>query len=125
MDAQINFMKKYFIISILMFSQIISFAQKSKVTIEAQKAFQTKFPTAKEVKWEMESKDDYEASFVMDGKKGSANFSGKANGWKLKWPSHKLIHQKQLWMVLIKHLQEQPSKKYIKLSLKKARTISK
>ena len=77
MDAQINFMKKYFIISILMFSQIISFAQKSKVTIEAQKAFQTNFPTAKEVKWEMESKDDYEASFVMDGKKGSANFSGK------------------------------------------------
>ncbi len=77
MDAQINIMKKYFIISILMFSQIISFAQKNKITTEAQKAFQTKFPTAKEVKWEIESKDDYEASFVMDGKKGSANFSGK------------------------------------------------
>ena len=70
-------MKKYFIIGILMFCQIISHAQKNKVTTEAQKAFQTKFPSAKEVKWEMESKDDYEASFVMDGKKGSANFSGK------------------------------------------------
>jgi len=70
-------MKKYFIISIIMFSQIITNAQKIKVTNEAQKAFQTKFPTAKEVKWEMESKNDYEASFVMDGKKGSANFSGK------------------------------------------------
>ena len=55
MCAQINIMKKYFIISILMFSQIISFAQKTKVTTEAQKAFQTKFPTAKEVKWEMEA----------------------------------------------------------------------
>ncbi|TRZ76932.1 MAG: hypothetical protein D4R94_03865 [Chitinophagaceae bacterium] len=77
MDAQIIIMKKYFIISILMFSQIISYAQKNKVTDEAQKAFQTKFPTAKEVKWEMESKNDYEDSFVMDGKKGSANFSGK------------------------------------------------
>jgi len=76
-DAQIIIMKKYFIISILMFSQIIAHAQKNKVTDEAQKAFQAKFPTAKEVKWEMESKNDYEASFIMDGKKGSANFSGK------------------------------------------------
>jgi hypothetical protein len=76
-NAQNNIMKKYFIISILMFSQIFSHAQKTKVTTEALKAFQTKFPTAKEIKWEMESKDDYEASFVMDGKKGSANFSGK------------------------------------------------
>jgi len=76
-DAQIIIMKKYFIISILMFSQIIAHAQKNKVTDEAQKAFQAKFPTAKEVKWEMESKNDYEASFIIDGKKGSANFSGK------------------------------------------------
>lgn len=70
-------MKKYLIICILILSQTVLNAQKIKVTNEAQKAFQTKFPTAKEVKWEMESKDNYEAAFVMDGKKGSANFSGK------------------------------------------------
>lgn len=70
-------MKKYLIICILILSQTVLNAQKIKVTNKAQKAFQTKFPTAKEVKWEMESKDNYEAAFVMDGKKGSANFSGK------------------------------------------------
>jgi hypothetical protein len=70
-------MKKYFIMSIIMFSQIITHAQKNKVTREAQNAFQTKFPAAKEVKWEMESKDNYEATFVLDGKKGATNFTGK------------------------------------------------
>jgi len=52
-------------------------AQKNKVTPAAEKAFMQKFPTAKEVKWEMEEKDNYEATFLMDGKKGSTNFSGK------------------------------------------------
>ncbi len=54
-------------------------AQKNNVTPAAEKAFTQKFPTAKEVKWEKEGKDEYEASFVMDGKKGSANFSGKGD----------------------------------------------
>jgi hypothetical protein len=52
-------------------------AQKNKVTPAAEKAFAQKFPSAKEVKWDLEAKDEYEASFVMDEKKGSANFSGK------------------------------------------------
>jgi hypothetical protein len=72
-----NLTKLVFMLVSFVFSQNMLHAQKTKVTTEAQKAFQTKFPTAKEVKWEMESKNDYEASFVMDGKKGSANFSGK------------------------------------------------
>jgi hypothetical protein len=72
-----NLIKLVFMLVSFVFSQNMLHAQKTKVTTEAQKAFQTKFPTAKEVKWEMESKNDYEASFVMDGKKGSANFSGK------------------------------------------------
>jgi len=72
-----NLMKLVFMLVSFVFSQNMLHAQKTKVTTEAQKAFQTKFPTAKEVIWEMESKNNYEASFVMDGKKGSANFSGK------------------------------------------------
>jgi len=70
-------MKKYFIISILMFSQIILNAQKNKVTDEAQKAFQTKFPTAKDAKWEREGKNEFEVAFNLEGQKASANFSIK------------------------------------------------
>jgi len=70
-------MKKYFILGILMFSQIISHAQKNKVTNEALKAFQTKFPTAMDAKWEKEGKDEFEVSFSLDGQKASANFSLK------------------------------------------------
>jgi len=71
-------MKRIFIILFLCIGILTTTnAQKNKVTQATEKAFAQKFPTAKEVKWEMESKDDYEASFVMDGKKGSANFSGK------------------------------------------------
>jgi outer membrane lipoprotein-sorting protein len=73
-------MKRIFIILFLCIGILATTnAQKNKVTQAAEKAFAQKFPTAKEVKWEMESKDDYEASFVMDGKKGSANFSGKGD----------------------------------------------
>lgn len=71
-------MKRIFIIVSLCFCIFnTTNAQNNKVTPAAEKAFALKFPSAKEVKWEMESKNDYEASFVMDGKKGSANFSGK------------------------------------------------
>ena len=73
-------MKRIFIILFLCIGILTTTnAQKNKVTQATEKAFAQKFPTAKEVKWEMESKDDYEASFVMDGKKGSANFSGKGD----------------------------------------------
>ena len=51
-------------------------AQKAKSTPAAEKAFKQKFAGATEVKWDMEKKNEYEASFVMKGKKGSANFSG-------------------------------------------------
>ncbi len=51
-------------------------AQATKTTAAAEKALKQKFPNAKEVKWDKEKKNEYEASFVVDGKKGSANFSG-------------------------------------------------
>jgi len=73
-------MKRIFMMLMLCIGLIsITNAQKNKVTPAAEKAFTQKFPNAKEVKWEKEGKDEYEASFVMDGKKGSANFSGKGD----------------------------------------------
>jgi hypothetical protein len=73
-------MKRIFIVLFLCIGLYASTnAQKNKVTPAAEKAFNQKFPNAKEVKWDMEGKDEYEASFVMDGKKGSANFSGKGD----------------------------------------------
>jgi len=70
-------MKKYFIIGILILSQVISNAQNTKVTTEALKAFQAKFPTAKDAKWEREGKNEFEVAFNLDGQKASANFSIK------------------------------------------------
>jgi len=73
-------MKRIFIMLMLCIGLIsITNAQKNKVTPAAEKAFTQKFPSAIEVKWDKEGKDEYEASFVMDGKKGSANFSGKGD----------------------------------------------
>ncbi|MEI6263855.1 MAG: PepSY-like domain-containing protein [Sphingobacteriia bacterium] len=69
-------MKRIFIILFVCIGLLATTnAQKNKVTPAAEKAFTQKFPNAKEVKWEKEGKDEYEASFLMDGKKGSANFS--------------------------------------------------
>ena len=73
-------MKRIFMILFLCIGLIATtYAQKNKVTAAAEKAFTQKFHTAIEVKWDKEGKDEYEASFVMDGKKGSANFSGKGD----------------------------------------------
>lgn len=73
-------MKHIFMILFLCIGLIATtYAQKNKVTPAAEKAFTQKFPTAIEVKWDKEGKDEYEASFVMDGKKGSVNFSGKGD----------------------------------------------
>jgi hypothetical protein len=40
-----------------------------------EKAFRTKFPDASAVKWEKESKTEYEASFILKGKKSSASYT--------------------------------------------------
>lgn len=50
-------------------------AQNIPVPDAAVKAFQKKFPGAASVKWGKEGKNEYEAEFTLEGKKGSANFS--------------------------------------------------
>lgn len=50
-------------------------AQKSSVPAATEKAFQQKFAGAANVKWDKENKNEYEAGFILNGKKGSANFS--------------------------------------------------
>ena len=46
-----------------------------EVPAAIQNAFQQKFPTAKKVKWEKEKSNDYEVSFVLNGKEVSALYS--------------------------------------------------
>ncbi len=60
---------------ICLVSGTIIHAQKIKVSEIVQKAFSQKFPTAKNVKWDKEGKDEFEAAFEIDGKKGSANYN--------------------------------------------------
>jgi hypothetical protein len=70
-------MKKYLIFSLLILSQNALFAQNVKVTNEALQSFKNKFPQATEAKWDKEGKDEYEVSFILNGSKGSANFTTK------------------------------------------------
>ncbi len=53
----------------------LAIAQKAIPTDAVIKAFRQKFPGAKDVKWDKENKHEYEAEFIQDGKKASANFS--------------------------------------------------
>ena len=70
-------MKNFIILALLFLGfSTTSQAQKSKSTPSAEKAFQQKFAGSTEAKWEMEKKNEYEVTFIMKGKKGSANFSG-------------------------------------------------
>jgi ribosomal protein S26 len=70
-------MKKYLLFSILFVLQCALYAQNVKVTAEALQSFQVKFPNAKESKWDKEGKNEYEVSFILNGNKGSANFTTK------------------------------------------------
>lgn len=73
-------MKKcIFIAMVCMVNFVTVSAQKTQVPMAAEKAFRQKFPEARNVIWDKESKNEYEASFLLNGKKGSANFSASGN----------------------------------------------
>jgi len=48
-----------------------------KIPASVKESFAKMFPKVTDAKWEMEKKSEYEASFKMDGKSMSANFSDK------------------------------------------------
>jgi hypothetical protein len=69
---------KYIISMItLLWASVSSLSAQSKnTTVEAEKAFAKRFPTAVANKWVKENKHEYEVEFTLNDKKGSANFSG-------------------------------------------------
>jgi hypothetical protein len=60
------------LMSILMLS-VLSFA--GNIPTAVRKAFELKFPAATELKWDKENAHEYEASFVWESEKYSANFN--------------------------------------------------
>lgn len=72
-------MKKYMLTAMAVIGSTLLFAQEipaEKVPAEVKTAFQSKFPEAKKVEWEMEE-GNYEAEFKMNGKEMSATFDAK------------------------------------------------
>ncbi len=68
-------MYKSLVIAVLiLFGTITIFAKGVKPPPAVLAAFQLKFPSAKEVKWEKENGTEYEAEFIMDKGEYSANF---------------------------------------------------
>lgn len=59
---------------------IISCAQKGDVSQNIKQAFHQKFPEAKNVSWDKENSNEWEAEFKMNGKEYSANFNN-AGKW--------------------------------------------
>lgn len=72
-------MKNFMLFTVLFVGFTIqSYAQKSESEVVPEKVlttFNTKFPKAKKIEWEMENESEWEAEFKMDGKEYSANFS--------------------------------------------------
>lgn len=74
-----SIIKSLFLLSFMTFFAVSGYAQSTKVPSKVKMAFMKKFPKIKNVKWEKESENNYEANFMKNGKKLSANFnsSGK------------------------------------------------
>lgn len=65
-----------FIIALLSIFIISCCEQKVEVPEKVISSFETMFPTATDVEWEMEEENEWEAEFELEGKEGSACFTG-------------------------------------------------
>lgn len=80
-------MKKFIIIAITcMASIVVVTARQIQVPLAVGKAFGLRFPSAQNVKWDKESKYEYEAVFLLSGKKVSTNFSASGNWLETEMP---------------------------------------
>lgn len=78
---------------------------QTEVPQEVMDAFSMKYPDAKKVDWEMEEEGEYEAEFILEGKKMSANFN--SNGQWLQ-TERAISHQDLPQAVQVAILQEFP-----------------
>lgn len=60
---------------------LVPIAKGQDVPSKVNEAFAEKFPNARQVKWEKESAEEFEAEFTIDGTRMSANFDPRGN-WK-------------------------------------------
>lgn len=75
-------MKSKFLMAMLCQLLIINCAlAQLNIPTAVENKFKEMFPKATQVKWDKESKLEYEASFILDGKKASANFLSNGE-WK-------------------------------------------
>lgn len=85
----IEIMKKLFIIPCLSVALLGQSCAQSHSTASVpenvQQAFQSKFPQAKKVQWEMENETEWEAEFVMNHQEYSANFSVQGTWLETEW----------------------------------------
>jgi hypothetical protein len=63
-------------IIVIFFASSMAYSQ-TKVPAKVKAAFEEKFPTATSVVWDKEGKNEYEASFEMNGLKYTASFNKK------------------------------------------------
>jgi hypothetical protein len=68
-------MKNILLVFITVLATAVAGYSQVKVPAVVKTAFATKFPDAKSIKWEKESKTEFEANFTIMDAKCSANYS--------------------------------------------------
>ena len=71
------FMKKMVLITLALLFIYVSSTALTHVPTPVSKTFDLKFPNAKNIKWDKENKNEYEAAFSLDGIKYTASFNEK------------------------------------------------